>query len=159
MKSELEKNKDLILEVLDKGIIYYYNRIGKVVELSCNCVTPVGAICNLGATKFYFKYEDFNKKWFLSTALAHTRAQEYKEQICCIYRNTLKKIIKLKAGDTIFVKGKDFDIYAIGLGSYVYYDKYKLSLININGDDYEEENEYKISDYGNKWALTKEELK
>ena len=59
MKHELEKNKDLILEVLDKGIIYYYNRIGKVVELSCNCVTSVGASCNLGATKFYFKYEDF----------------------------------------------------------------------------------------------------
>lgn len=151
----------MILEVLDEGKIYYYNRLGKVVELNCNCVTPVGAICNLGATKFYFKYEDFNKKWFLSSTLAHTCAQEYKKQICCIRQNILKKIIKLKAGDTIFIKEKGFDIYAFYstvLGSYVYYDKYRLSLISIIEDDYEEETEYKLSDYGKTWALTQEEL-
>lgn len=168
MNNELTKDQ-LILEALYKGV-YYYTRFGEVLHLMTSNANLERITCKYGRKEFYFKYEDFGEKWFLSREVATKKAQEYIEEITkSISLETLKKIVKLKKEDVIFIKDK----YGIGeenLYDYHFlYDKTKKAFIltsyddnfvsgNYYGNGYESDLYLLISDYGKTWALTEEEL-
>lgn len=169
MDNEQTKSQ-LMLDSLHNGI-YYYSRFGEVLHLTTLNVNLDYITCKYGRKQFYFKYEDFGEKWFLSYEVATKKAQEYIEEITkYISLETLKKIVKLKKEDVIFIKDK----YGIGeenLYDYHFlYDKTKKAFIltsyddnfvsgNYYGNGYESDLYLLISDYGKTWALTKEEIK
>lgn len=160
----------LMLDSLHNGV-YYCSRFGEVLHLTTLNVNLDYITCKYGRKQFYFKYEDFDEKWFLSYEVATKKAQEYIEEITkYISLETLKKIVKLKKEDVIFIKDK----YGIGeenLYDYHFlYDKTKKAFIltsyddnfvsgNYYGNGYESDLYLLISDYGKTWALTKEEIK
>lgn len=156
----------ILEDVLQKGF-YYYNRLGEVKWLCGSIISQCGGVKILGKYATYtmnFNLDDFNKKWWLFKDLAVEEADKYLEEINkYINLKTLKKIVKLESGSTIFVKN-DTEIYEKELEENVFYDKYKKALIecyDIDDDYYYKsiENKYKICDYGKTWALTEKELK
>lgn len=169
MDNEQTKSQ-LMLDSLHNGV-YYCSRFGEVLHLITLNVNLDYITCKYGRKQFYFKYEDFGEKWFLSYEVATKKAQEYIEEITkYISLETLKKIVKLKKEDVIFIKDK----YGIGeenLYDYHFlYDKTKKAFILTSYDDnfvggnyydngYESDLYLLISDYGKTWALTKEEIK
>ena len=169
MIMELTKDQ-LILESLYKGV-YYYNKFGKVLHFITSDDNLLYITCKYGRKKFYFAYDDFGGKWFLSYEVASKKAQEYLEEITkYISLKTLKKIVKLKEGSTIFSKNEEgiIDKYIINHYDTCYYDKIKKAFVIINeyadfGDEYFDDDDsvgayFWISNYGKTWALTKEEL-
>lgn len=169
MENELTKDQ-LLLESLYKGV-YYYNKFGEVFHFITSDVNLGYITCKYGRKKFYFGYDDFGKKCFLSHEMATKKAQEYIEEVTkYISLKTLKKIVKLKEGCTIFLKNEEgvIDNYTINYYDTCYYDKIKKAFVIINeyadfGDEYFDEddsisNYLWLSLYGKRWALTKEEL-
>lgn len=169
MIMELTKDQ-LILESLYKGV-YYYNKFGEVLHFTTSDVNLLHITCKYGRKKFYFGYDDFGVKCFLSYEEATKKAQEYiKEVTKYISLKILKKIVKLKGGCTIFSKNEEgiIDKYTINYYDTCYYDKIKKAFVIIDeyfyfGDEYLDEGDSIItylwlSLYGKRWALTKEEL-
>lgn len=158
MSNELTKDQ-LILESLHKGA-YYYNRFGEVLHFTTSNVNLERITCKYGRKEFYFKYEDFGEKWFLSYDVATKKAQEYIEEITkYISLNTLQKIDELKKKDMIFIRNEKMGIESILLCDWNnwFYDKTKKAFVimqEINFDVID----FLIADYGKTWALTANEL-
>lgn len=169
MDNEQTKSQ-LMLDSLHNGV-YYCSRFGEVLHLTTLNVNLDYITCKYGRKQFYFKYEDFGEKWFLSYEVATKKAQEYIEEITKYTSlETLKKIVKFKKGCTIFLKNGEgiIDNYTIRIYDTCYYDKIKKAFVIIDeysyfGDEYFDEDDpvgayFWISSYGKTWALTKEEL-
>lgn len=169
MDNKLTKDQ-LILETLYRGV-YYYNRFGEVLHFITSNVNLERITCKYGRKNFYFGYDDFGVKWFLSHEEATKKAQEYIEEVTkYISLDTLQKINKLKRKDVIFIKNEKMRIENVRL-DYLdnwFYDKFKKAFVIMDefawfGDEYFDEDNpvgayLLLSKYGKTWALTKEEL-
>lgn len=148
--------------ILEYGICYY-NCLGEVKILTNTCISSEYIIGKQYKKQCCFKIEEFGKTWWLTYTLAKLETQKYIDEIKkYVSLKTLKKVLKLKPYNKIFLKDNE-EIIEQELGDYVYFDKHKKALIEIieYDDDfggYQKINEYYISDYGRTWTLTKEEL-
>lgn len=152
--------------VLEKNI-YYYDKLGRIKTVKINFITKneiIGEAEDNYMMNEIFPFEQFSKTWWDSKEEAIKTANEYlKEMFCYVDMKKLKKIVNFHKNDTIYIKNFDGEILAYILCDDVYYDKNEKAIIDrFRYSPYDNygimEKKYFISDYGNKWALTREEL-
>lgn len=153
---------EMLMQVLDDGI-YYFNKLGDVYGLSSIMVNYEKITGLSFRRQCSFKWEDLGVKFWLTKEEAEEQATSYINEITkYISLSTLKKITKLNANNTIWVKDES-RIWKNDIEEYAYYNKKDLTFVNPveYDDDYGggfTVELYPISEYGKTWALTKEEL-
>lgn len=158
----LKVSAETIMQVITEGI-YYFNMLGEIKSASNLFVSEDTIKGNKCGKEIYFKWEDLNKKFYLTKEQAEEEAKKYLDSVLkYVDLKTLKKIVKIKSNDKFYYVENNH-IYTSTLESYSHWNKYRKMFIEIieYDDDYGggyHENEYPISEYGKTWALTRKEL-
>lgn len=144
--------------------IYIFDKLGKVHIIFSPKIQSYNIYGNIGTNKFNYKLADVGTRFFVSKEECELKAKEYLERVSkYIPLNVLKKISRLKGGDTFYYIRYDGKVDQYELGDKFWFDKQKLELVDfVDYDtDYggeEEDCHFPLEKYGETWSFRKGDL-